>query len=181
MVDPTIMLLDEDTAELTLIRQELEQLGHSVTMVHSWSRFELAAVSQAADLVVVDPAADGFPGIEVVRMIRKALPAADVLVRSHIPDMDSVISAFRLGARDYLTKPCSPTEVAETVDFWLKRKAAFIAERRVEHMELRLELKDTVGPFIKRLKATQLTEDQKKWVDELEARINQVISPFVLS
>jgi len=69
----------------------------------------------APDVVVTDLRMPGMDGLEVVAAINKLSPMTPVIVMSGMGKMDDSIEALRLGAWDYLSKPCKPSDLVHTV------------------------------------------------------------------
>ena len=58
------------------------------------------------DVVILDVHMPGMDGIEVLREIRRAYPLIEVIMLSGRTTIESAIEGMRLGAFDYLIKPC---------------------------------------------------------------------------
>lgn len=71
----------------------------------------LALVDEAVDVVLMDLHLGDDSGIETTRDLVRRLPGLAVLVITMDEDDESVVAAVRSGARGYLLKSASPTEV----------------------------------------------------------------------
>lgn len=78
-----------------------------------------------ADLMITDISMPQMNGLELIERVRKINPLTTVLVLSAKKDFESVRSAMRQGAENYLLKPLNPEELAESVG----QIAAHIHER----------------------------------------------------
>ena len=58
------------------------------------------------DVVVLDVKMPGMDGIEVLRLIKAQHPLVEVLMLTGHATMETAIDGLKLGAFDYLTKPC---------------------------------------------------------------------------
>ncbi|MBO1751767.1 response regulator transcription factor [Actinotalea sp. BY-33] len=67
------------------------------------------------DVVVMDLDLGDGSGVEVTREILRVAPEIGVLVMTMLGDDDSVFAAIRAGARGYLLKGASPSEVERAV------------------------------------------------------------------
>jgi DNA-binding NarL/FixJ family response regulator len=76
---------------------------------------ELARAT-APDLVIMDLHMPGMNGIEATRRIVADSPSTAVLVLTMLENDDSVVSALRAGARGYLLKGSSRTDIARAVE-----------------------------------------------------------------
>jgi DNA-binding NarL/FixJ family response regulator len=69
----------------------------------------------APDVVIMDLDLGAGSGVEATRQIVRAQPAVGVLVVTMLGDDDSLFASVRAGARGYLLKGASPTEVERAV------------------------------------------------------------------
>src|SRR4029453_952595 len=86
------------------------------------------------DVALLDIRMPGLSGIEVLGKIRQFSPETQVVILTGHATVDTAVQALRLGAFDYLTKPCKWAElevilnrVAERRD--LANKAAALETR----------------------------------------------------
>lgn len=75
---------------------------------------ELSA-SEPPDLVLMDVGLPGMSGLEGVRRVRAAVPAALVVILTVFEDDDKVFQAVCAGAAGYLLKTASAQEIAQAV------------------------------------------------------------------
>jgi two-component system chemotaxis response regulator CheY len=68
------------------------------------------------DLVLLDIVLPGRDGLAVLRELRAEDPAARVVMLTRQEQVDVVLEAERLGARDFLVKPCPSDELIATVE-----------------------------------------------------------------
>ncbi len=74
------------------------------------------------DLVVTDIIMPGISGIELLRKIVDEYPGTAVVVISGVDRPQRALDAIRLGAFDYLIKPCDPEVLQLTVERALERR-----------------------------------------------------------
>ena len=99
-----VALVDDDDDFRRVMSGELARRGYVVSSVASGA----AAIAQAADadVVVLDLRLPDMDGIEVLKKLRSTDVPAGVLVLTGHGTIDTAIQAVRLGAYDYLEKPC---------------------------------------------------------------------------
>jgi DNA-binding NtrC family response regulator len=99
-----VALVDDDDDFRRVMAGELARRGYVVSSVASGA----AAITQAADadVVVLDLRLPDMDGIEVLKKLRSTDVPAGVLVLTGHGTIDTAIQAVRLGAYDYLEKPC---------------------------------------------------------------------------
>jgi two-component system response regulator AtoC len=99
-----VTLVDDDDEFRRVMSGELARRGYAVSSVASGA----AALAQAAeaDVIVLDLRLPDMDGIDVLKKLRSVEAAAGVLVLTGHGTIDTAIQAVRLGAYDYLEKPC---------------------------------------------------------------------------
>jgi len=63
------------------------------------------------DLVITDLVMTPIDGMEVLKKSKEINPEMMVMILTGFGDMTSAIDALRLGANDYMLKPCEPEEM----------------------------------------------------------------------
>jgi two-component system response regulator AtoC len=99
-----VTLVDDDDEFRRVMSGELARRGYAVTSIASGA----AALAQAAeaDVIVLDLRLPDMDGIDVLKKLRSVEAVAGVLVLTGHGTIDTAIQAVRLGAYDYLEKPC---------------------------------------------------------------------------
>ena len=72
------------------------------------------------DLTLSDIKMDDMNGIALLKMVKEKFPKTQVLLMTGYSSLNTAIEALRLGASDYLIKPCSKKEVFASVARCLK-------------------------------------------------------------
>ncbi|MDX6692781.1 MAG: two-component system, NtrC family, sensor kinase [Blastocatellia bacterium] len=92
--------------------------------------------SQPFALVIADVQMPGLSGIELLRRITEHFPDTIVIVASGIDRTQRVLDAVRLGAFDYLIKPCDMGVLELSVERALERRALLRSARHYkQHLE----------------------------------------------
>ncbi|MDR0999118.1 MAG: response regulator [Treponema sp.] len=107
-----IAVVDKDPVLQELLKNTFQRLGLVVWAFSSGEEF-LTEVKGAArfDLVFLDlvlPKIDGFGVLESLNTYSSAPP---VIILSSVTQRESVIRAFKMGIKSYLTKPIKPADV----------------------------------------------------------------------
>jgi DNA-binding NarL/FixJ family response regulator len=74
-----------------------------------------AALELQPDVVLMDLAMPGTPGIEATRRLTAAAPHIGVVVMTMLEDDEAVVQALRAGARGYLVKGARQNEILDVV------------------------------------------------------------------
>jgi two-component system, response regulator RegA len=131
MSTPTpILLVDDDDRFRDRLALALAQRGIEVWTATDRDTALAVASSRPVDRAIVDLRMPGASGLVVVRDLLKLHPAASVVVLTGFFSIASTVEAIRIGARDYLVKPCDADRIL----------AAFEREPgEAEETELQLE------------------------------------------
>ncbi len=107
----SILLVDDDHLILKGFSKNLTREGYGVTTADSGEKaFELLEKA-SFDLVITDMVMEQIDGLQVLKRSKERYPDGMVLILTGYGDMASAVETFRIGADDYLTKPCAPEEI----------------------------------------------------------------------
>ncbi len=117
-----ILFADDEAHLRDLMQMELPRLGHEVTVCPDGAAALRALEKGSYDAALLDLRMPGLTGIEVLGKVRQISPDTQVIILTGHATVDTAVQALRLGAFDYLTKPCKWAEL----EILLNR----VAERR---------------------------------------------------
>jgi DNA-binding NtrC family response regulator len=120
---PRILVVDDEPDACELLRQILESEGYDAIPETSASSALERIAKQDFDLVVSDVIMAEMDGLDLCRQIVESRPEVPVILLTGRGNMNTVISALRIGARDFLTKPLDAESVATSVARILRRHA----------------------------------------------------------
>src|SRR5438045_6182435 len=127
-----VLFVDDEKSLQEFMRSELPRLGHEVTVCPD-GRSALKALEKSTfDAAILDLRMPGMSGIELLEQLKQITPDTEAVVMTGHASMETAIDAMRLGAFDYITKPCKLAEL----DAILRK----IADKRdLEHKNLALQ------------------------------------------
>lgn len=115
-----IAVVEDDT----FMREELENIlgkaGYRVTCIDSFSNVTEQLLSLCADLILLDLNLPCVSGFQICREIKQR-SSVPVLVLTSRDQMRDELHALKLGADEYLTKPCRKERLLARVANVLKR------------------------------------------------------------
>ena len=101
----TILIIDDETATLTMFRLFLDAYGYTVfTATDGETGLQLVR-DHCPGIVFTDLKMPGMDGFEVLKQIKKMSPQTEVIVITGHGDMDHVMRALNLDATDFINKP----------------------------------------------------------------------------
>jgi putative two-component system response regulator len=137
-LDARILIIDDEPANLQLLRRILEPVGFRNLETTTDPRLASELMhEEEPDLILLDLLMPGMDGFEVMAEIRSGLPEDSylpVLVLTSDHSRDTRQRALSEGAKDFLTKPLSPYEVRLRVQNLLETR--FLHRTLQEHNQL---------------------------------------------
>ena len=126
-----LLLVDDDGVNRYTVSKALQRVGYLVSEANSGESALERYNSIDIDLVLCEVDLPGIDGIEVLKVIKQRTPEATVVLMSEQATVEAVIHALRLGAHDYLIKPCSSEEIRESVERGIENARRLIRRRRL--------------------------------------------------
>jgi DNA-binding NtrC family response regulator len=118
----SILFADDEPSLQELMRLELPQMGHRVTVCPDGQTAVSALAHDTFDCLIVDLDMPGMSGIQVIERAHAIAPMAEPIVLTGKSSVESAVQALRFGATDYLTKPCKLSELAALLDRVAQRR-----------------------------------------------------------
>ncbi len=125
MTDQSIkVLIAEDEEHLgNILEQFLSGRGHRVTVCRDGRAALTALRGESFDVALLDIVMPEMDGLEVLKSLREDPSPAEVIIITGNGTIETAISAIRLGAYDYLSKPYRMAEIDVLVRrAWEKRQ-----------------------------------------------------------
>ena len=117
-----VLLVDDETVFTGNMSKLLTSRGYRVTAVNSGDSAIRVLEEEDFDVVVLDLKMPGMDGITTLREIKKLGLFTETLILTGHGAIDTAMEAVKLGAYDYLTKPCEIDElVAKIEGAWVKK------------------------------------------------------------
>ncbi len=106
-----VLFADDELHLQELIAAELPRMGHQVTVCADGAAAVAELESNTFDCLLVDLDMPGMNGIEVIERVKQLSPSTEAVVLTGKGSTETAIAALRLGAFDYLQKPCKLVEL----------------------------------------------------------------------
>lgn len=122
MVKKKILLADDDELLAELLNYRLKQGGFSITICNNGKIVKESLKNELPDLIISDIMMPYFSGLELIDYVRNELKLnIPIIIISSAGNEENVLSAFDLGANDFVSKPVSPSELLVRIERELKK------------------------------------------------------------
>ena len=137
----TILIIEDDTAIHSLLKESLELSGFKTLSAFSGTEGKLLFTHNQVDLVLLDLMLPGMNGDEFLQEIRLN-SAVPVIVISAKNDQDSKIQLLMNGADDYITKPFDVQELIARIHIQLRHitKATVSSMKEIKYKDIFINL-----------------------------------------
>ena len=138
-----VLFVDDEKSLQELMRSELPRLGHEVTVCPDGRAALKVLEKNTFDAAILDLRMPGMTGIEVLEHLKGVSPDTEAIIMTGHASQETAIQAMRLGAFDYITKPCKLAEI----DGMLRR----ITDRRElknKNLALQTRVQAAEGPTV---------------------------------
>ena len=140
MTIANLLLVDDEQSFVEIMSQRLRKRGLTVDYAFS-AQDALCRLEEddSLEVVILDVKMPGMGGVETIRMIKKKRPLVEIIMLTGHATVNSAIEAIKLGAFDYLMKPCDLDELI------FKVKKAAIRKRNHETKILEAQMKPYIS------------------------------------
>ncbi|HMR79296.1 MAG TPA: response regulator [Polyangiaceae bacterium] len=115
-----VLVVDDEVGMLEVCADTLSQLPNVEIVVEQESpRGARRLETDDFDLLITDVRMPDVDGVELLRVARRYQANIPVLVLTAFPTVDSAVETLKLGAADYVVKPCAPRST-----FWADMSVA---------------------------------------------------------
>ena len=123
---PKILLVDDEEVFARNMSRLLDRRGYDVTAVHSGDAAVHALENEQFHLMILDLKMPGMDGVVTLKAVRKLGLFIQTLILTGHGSIDSALEAVKLGAYDYLTKPCGVEQLVAKIEVALKEKTPWV-------------------------------------------------------
>lgn len=110
-----ILIVEDDVVFGTMLLRWLEKRGYRVSHCGGVSSAKSALTAGHFDMVITDLRLPDSDGILLLQWIKEHYSAIPVILMTSYADINSAVSAIKLGAEDYLQKPVRPDELESKI------------------------------------------------------------------
>ena len=117
---PRVLIADDEATIRRLLQVEFQHAGFQADLAHDGAEALARCRSAEYDAAVLDISMPGADGLQVLRAIKRAGRETVVVMMTAYGSIDGAVSAMKMQADDYITKPFDPPDLVEKVEQILK-------------------------------------------------------------
>lgn len=126
-----VMLVDDEADFIETMSKRLQKRELKVlTATSGQEALELVDKNRYLDVMILDVKMPGMDGIEVLREMKKRFPLIEVIMLTGHVTIESAIEGMKIGAFDYLMKPCDINQLLQKVEEATTKKK--VQEEKIE-------------------------------------------------
>ena len=127
-----ILVVEDDAALLGGLLDVLVFNGYDARGVEDGSQGLSQGLEEQFDLIILDVMLPTLDGFSICEKIRKKKPGQGIVIITAKGAEDDIITGFKAGADDYITKPFSLREVMVRVEAVLRRTGKNLGDEEVD-------------------------------------------------
>ncbi|MBW2606478.1 MAG: response regulator [Deltaproteobacteria bacterium] len=141
MAMANLLLVDDEVPFVETMTKRLTKRDLDVsTAFNGQEALDKLEKSRSIEVVILDVKMPGMDGLETLEKIRKKYPLVEVVMLTGHATVESAIDGMKLGAFDYLMKPCDMDILISKVGEAAKKKRSHedkIIEARIKEITSR--------------------------------------------
>ncbi|MDK9705539.1 MAG: response regulator [Desulforhopalus sp.] len=135
MEPTTVLVIDDDQSFTEILGLRLDKRGFTVcTAADGEAGLTTLDHNEGIDVVVLDLAMPGMDGLEVLKIMKKRRPLVEILMLTGRSTVTTAVEAIKLGAYNYLTKPCNIEDLSTIIEEAAKHRK----NRQAKILEIRM-------------------------------------------
>ena len=140
MISPLVLLVDDEVPFVETMSKRLSKRQLMVLPAYTGREALEKLGKNAVDVVILDVKMPGMDGIQTLRQIKQTFPLVEVIMLTGHATIETAVEGMRLGAFDYLMKPCEIEELLAKVGEAKEKKSKHeqkIMDARMKEITLR--------------------------------------------
>ncbi|RJQ74502.1 MAG: response regulator [Desulfobacteraceae bacterium] len=138
-----ILLVDDEVPFVEAMTRRLTRRDVEIQPAYSGEEaLEKLTRLDTIEVVILDIKMPGMDGVETLREIKRRFPLVEVIMLTGHATVESGIQGMKLGAFDYLMKPCDIAELVAKVQMAARKKREHeekIVQARIKEITSRRE------------------------------------------
>ena len=138
-----VLFVDDESSLREFMRTELPRMGHEVTVCQDGRAAVKVMEKNVFDAAILDLRMPGMSGLEVLEHLKKVSPETQAVVMTGHASIETATMAMRLGAADYITKPCKLADIEAVLTRMADRR-----DLRNKNLALESRVQKAEGPSV---------------------------------
>ncbi len=118
-----VLIVDDEEQLVEAFKKKLSREGLAVSAAFTAREAMSLMKKQTFDVCVLDIRLPDMDGVELLESIKKNEPGIEIIMLTGHASVDTAIQSMKLGAYDYLSKPCKLTELSNVIQKAYEKKA----------------------------------------------------------
>jgi len=118
-----VLIVDDEEEFVEALSERLIMRDYDVTTSLSGEDAIEKVKGYNFDVVILDVSMPGMNGVEALGEIKKIKPLTEVIMLTGHATVESAIDGMKLGALDFLMKPCETEDLVSKINIAYDRKA----------------------------------------------------------
>jgi CheY-like chemotaxis protein len=111
-----ILAVDNDKVLVNMLSSELTEKGYIVTSAYDGDEAIKIVEALNIDLIILDILMPKLGGFAVLKFVKEKYPSIKVIMLTGYNDMQNAVESKKLGADDFIGKPCDLSEIFISMD-----------------------------------------------------------------
>ncbi len=138
MSQPTILLVDDEQANIESLSRIMKREGFSVLTANGGKAGLEELRRHPVNVLITDLMMRGMTGVDLLKASRSVAPETEVVLRTAYGTVENAVEAMKQGAYDFVTKPLKRAQIVGVVRRALEKQSLV-----VENRALRAQLEAT--------------------------------------
>ncbi len=125
MSKPFVILVDDEVDFIDTMSKRLQKRDYKVlTATDGQQALEMVDSNRNLEVMILDVKMPGMDGIEVLEEMKKRYPLIEVIMLTGHATIESAIDGMKIGAFDYLMKPCDIEQLSQKIQEAVAKRQA---------------------------------------------------------
>jgi len=169
-----ILVVEDDAALLRGLLDVLVFNGYEVKGLEDGGQGLKAGLEEQYDLILLDVMLPTLDGFSICKAIRNKKPNQGIILVTAKGSEDDIITGFKAGADDYISKPFSLREVMVRIEAVLRRMGKSLNDVEIHFRDILFDGKNLKAAFQDRV--IELTRREMDIIDYLFRHQDRIVS-----
>ena len=111
----TVLIIDDEPVICEMLSRYIGSLGYITHSANNCSELLLFLDKEIPDIIFLDIILPEIDGIKILKLLRRVDPDIQIVMISGISSDEIAISALKLGAFDYISKPLDLNRISDVL------------------------------------------------------------------